>query len=85
MNKKKQEIDSKHLQQENLLNELFYLKKEISKCLQYKYSIYQINYLNNINNIISFFFRSSDSDIDLVPLDTFCVESPDSSDYIVCK
>lgn len=37
LNKKKQEIDSKHLQQENLLNELFYLKKEISKCLQYKY------------------------------------------------
>lgn len=36
LNKKKQEIDSKHLQQENLLNELFYLKKEISKCLQYK-------------------------------------------------
>ncbi|KAL4132690.1 hypothetical protein QTP88_009807 [Uroleucon formosanum] len=61
LNKKKQEIDSKHLQQENLLNELFYLKKEISKCLQYK---------------------SSDSDIDLVPLETFCQESPDSADYI---
>ncbi|CAI6351307.1 unnamed protein product [Macrosiphum euphorbiae] len=61
LNKKKQEIDSKHLQQENLLNELFYLKKEISKCLQYK---------------------SSDSDIDLVPLETFRLESPDSADYI---
>ncbi|XP_050520529.1 THO complex subunit 5 homolog isoform X2 [Daktulosphaira vitifoliae] len=50
LNKKKQEIDSKHLQQENLLNELFYLKKEISKCLQYK---------------------SIDSEIDLVPLESF--------------
>lgn len=40
LNKKKQEIDSKHLQQENLLNELFYLKKEISKCLQYKYVLF---------------------------------------------
>ncbi|XP_050434207.1 THO complex subunit 5 homolog A isoform X2 [Adelges cooleyi] len=54
LNKKKQEIDSKHLQQENLLNELFYLKKEISKCLQYK---------------------SSDSDIDLIPVDVFCREA----------
>ncbi|VVC41360.1 Hypothetical protein CINCED_3A010907 [Cinara cedri] len=60
-NKKKLEIDSKHLQQENLLNEWFYLKKEISKCLQYK---------------------SSDSVIDLVPLDIFCQESPISDEDI---
>lgn len=50
LNKKKQEIDSKHLQQENLLNELFYLKKEISKCLQYKYSVKYINIFNDDNS-----------------------------------
>lgn len=30
-------------------------------------------------------FRSSDNDIDLVPLDTFCQESSMSAEDIVCK
>lgn len=34
---------------------------------------------------IFIFFRSSDSDIDLVPLDVFSRESPGSIDYIVCE
>jgi len=56
LNKKKQEIDSKHLQQENLLNELFYLKKEISKCLQYKYTVENINIFNDYNNTYNYLF-----------------------------
>lgn len=36
LNREKQQVDSFHLQLQNLLYEILHLKKEVTKCLQFK-------------------------------------------------
>lgn len=36
LNREKQQVDSYHLQLQNLLYEILHLKKEVTKCLQFK-------------------------------------------------
>ncbi|CAH0390406.1 unnamed protein product [Bemisia tabaci] len=57
LHQKKQLVDSYELQLQNLLYELMYLKKEVTKCLQ---------------------FKSKDEDIELIPVEQFYAEAPDS-------
>lgn len=38
-----------------------------------------------ISNMLNCFYRSSDCDIDLVPLDTFCRDAPLSVEDVVCE
>ncbi|KAG8335818.1 THO complex subunit 5 [Homalodisca vitripennis] len=57
LHKAKQQADSCHLQLENLLYEILHLKKEVTKCLQ---------------------FKSKDEEIDLVPLEEFYSQAPES-------
>jgi THO complex subunit 5 len=57
LNREKQQVDSYHLQLQNLLYEILHLKKEVTKCLQ---------------------FKSKDEEIDLVPVEEFYKEAPES-------
>ncbi|KAJ9596915.1 hypothetical protein L9F63_012040 [Diploptera punctata] len=57
LNREKQQVDSYHLQLQNLLYEILHLKKEVTKCLQ---------------------FKSKDEEIDLVPVEDFYKEAPQS-------
>ncbi|XP_069688990.1 THO complex subunit 5 homolog isoform X2 [Periplaneta americana] len=57
LNREKQQVDSYHLQLQNLLYEILHLKKEVTKCLQ---------------------FKSKDEEIDLVPVEDFFKEAPES-------
>lgn len=57
LQKVKGQVDSQHLQLQNLLYEVLHLQKEVTKCLQ---------------------FKSQDEEIDLVPLNEFLRDAPES-------
>ena len=72
-NMAKQSMDSFNLSLQNLLYEVLHLKKEVTKCVNFKVNILKFFLFLKMST-----FQSADDNLDLIPTETFYSEAPDT-------